>query len=91
MDFDGSNQTLTLGGPGDVRRVVYLDDFGTICGGDRFFAEGIGFIEGNTIVTFLERYCGNAGVPFGELVLEFQFDPGTGLLADGFDIVWSRP
>jgi hypothetical protein len=90
VDFDGSNQKITFGGPGEIRRVVYLDDMGTICDGERFFAEGVGFVDGNTIFTFLEQYCGSAGAPFGDLGLEFTYDPATGTLTDGFDIVWTR-
>ena len=91
VDFDGSNQLISFGGPSEVRRVVYLDDMGTICDSERFFAEGIGLVAGDTILTVLEQYCGNASVPFDELVLEFTFDAQTGTLTDGFDIVWSRP
>ena len=90
VDFDGSNQLITFGGPGEIRRVVYLDDMGTICDGEQFFAEGIGFVDGNSIITFLEQYCGGAGAPFGELALEFTYDPAAGTLTDGFDIVWTR-
>jgi hypothetical protein len=91
VDFDGSNQLISFGGPREIRRVVYVDDMGTICDGERFFAEGVGMVEGDSIVTFLEQYCGSAGKPFGELVLEFEFDASTGTLTDDFGIVWSRP
>ena len=32
-------------------------------GGGKFFAEGIGFVEGNEILVVFELYCGNSGRP----------------------------
>ena len=71
------------------------DDSATLaCDGGRFFAEGIGFIDGNTMITVFELYCGNAGTLIGEDRIDFTFDPETGTLTDeaaGVEVVWSRP
>ena len=96
IDFDGSNQHLALGGPqgGEnsvYRRVVYVDDFGTVCGGARFFAEGVGVIDGSTISVDFEIYCGNAGNLIGGDFITFTFDGATGTLTDSYDVVWTRP
>lgn len=99
--FDDSNMLLTFGGPNrppnaplgpdGIRRVIWLDDLGTVCGGERFFGEGVGFVDGNTIFVIFELYCGNAGNPIGEDVLEFTADPSSRTLTDSFGIVWTRP
>ena len=96
IDFDGSNQLLALGGPQGgqdsiFRRVVYTDDFGTVCGGARFFGEGVGVIDGSTISVAFEIYCGNAGNLIGEDFITFTFDGATGTLTDSYDVVWTRP
>ena len=79
IDFDGSNQLLALGGPqrgqeldlpsGRLRRRLRHR-----CGGARFFAEGVGVIEGSTISVAFEIYCGNAGNLIGEDFITFTFD-----------------
>jgi hypothetical protein len=99
--FDNSNMLLAFGGPDQpptagpgpegIRRVVWIDDAGTVCGGDRFFAEGIGFIDGDTILVIIEVYCGNAGNLIGEDVVEFTADASAGKLTDSYGVVWSRP
>jgi hypothetical protein len=98
IDFDGSNQLLAFGGPdapsgpSNVRRVIYLDDNATLaCGGGRFFAEGVGFVDGDSIVVFFEVYCGNAGTFIGDDVIVFTADPAAGTLSDTYDVVWTRP
>ena len=96
VDFDGSNQLLAIGGPlggesSTFRRVIYLDDFGTVCGGARFFAEGVGVIDGPTMSVVFEIYCGSAGNLIGEDFITFDYDGATGTLADSYDIVWTRP
>jgi hypothetical protein len=99
--FDGSNMLLSFGGadqhpnsppgPEGIRRVIWLDDFATVCGGGRFFAEGVGFVDGDTTLVFFEIYCGNGGTLIGEDVVAFTFDPADGTLTDTYDTVWSRP
>ena len=101
VDFDGSNESLVFGGPdsptgpSNVRRVILRDDDATIaCGGGPLFAEGIGFVDGNTIITILELYCGNQGTLIGEDRIDFTYHPETGTLTDeaaGVEVVWSRP
>ena len=89
--FDNSNMLLAFGGPSGIRRVIWLDDRGTVCGGERFFAEGVGFTDGNTIFVVFELYCGSSGNLIGEDVLELTADPTTGTLTDSYGIVWARP
>jgi len=96
IDFDGSNQLLAIGGPlggpsAMFRRVSYVDDFGTVCGGARFFAEGLGVVDGNTISVLFEIYCGNAGNLIGKDFITFTVDPADGTLTDSYDVVWTRP
>jgi hypothetical protein len=101
VDFDGSDESLSIGGPdspngpSNVRRVVLRDDSATLaCGGGRFFGEGIGFIDGTTMISILELYCENAGTLIGEDRIDFTFHPETGTLTDeaaGVEVVWSRP
>jgi hypothetical protein len=97
--FDDSNMRLTFGGPdgnpdfpGGVRRVIWHDDNATVaCEGGAFFGEGIGFVDGNTILVVFELYCGNAGNLIGEDVVEWTADAATGTLTDSFGNVWTRP
>lgn len=101
IDFDGSEEFLAFGGPDaaggptDVRRVILRDDNATIaCGGGKFFAEGIGFVDGNEILVVFELYCGNSGNLIGEDVVTFTADPATGTLTDqwvGVEVIWTRP
>lgn len=96
IDLDGSNQLLALGGPdagqlSNVRAVIYLDDEATVCGGSRSFADGFGVVNGNTLVAFLEVYCGNARNKIGEDVITFTAKPETGTLTDSYSVIWSRP
>ena len=94
--FDDSSMLIAFGGPdaprgpSDIRRVVWLDDLGVFCEGDRLFAEGVGYVDGNTILVVIEYYCGNAGNLAGEDVVEFTSDP-AGTLTDSYGNVWSRP
>lgn len=96
--FDDSNMILVFGGPDapkgprDVRRVVLLDDLEIFaCGGDDFFAEGIGFVDGNTILVIFETYCGNAGNLLGMDEVTFVYDSSTGRLTDSYTNEWWRP
>jgi hypothetical protein len=97
--FDNSNMLLTFGGPdassdngpSDIRRVIWLDEAATSCDGDRFFAEGVGFVEGDTILVVFEIYCGNAAGLIGQDVVEFTYEPATGTLTDSYGVVWNRP
>jgi hypothetical protein len=101
IDFDGSEEFLAFGGPdasggpSNVRRVILRDDNATIaCGGGKFFAEGIGFVDGNEIFVVFELYCGNSGNLIGEDVVTFTADPAAGTLTDqwvGVEVVWTRP
>ena len=101
VDFDGSNESLVFGGPdaangpSNVRRVILRDDSASIaCGGGPAFGEGIGFVDGNTIITILELYCDNRGTLIGEDRIDFTYHPETGTLTDtaaGIEVVWSRP
>ena len=101
IDFDGSEEFLGFGGPdapggpSDVRRVILRDDNATIaCGGGKFFAEGIGFVDGNEILVVFELYCGSSGNLIGEDVVTFTADPSTGTLSDqwvGVEVIWTRP
>jgi hypothetical protein len=100
--FDDSNMLISFGGPDTtrnaspdgpdgIRRVVWLDDNATIaCGGGRFFAEGVGFIDGNMILVIVEIYCGSAGNLIGEDVIDFTADPATGTLTDSYGNLWTR-
>jgi len=97
--FDNSNMLLAFGGPdssgggpSDIRRVIWKDEVATAsCYGDPFFAEGVGFMDGNTILVVFEIYCGNAAGLIGQDVVEFTYDPATGTLTDSYGVVWSRP
>ncbi|HET6744802.1 MAG TPA: hypothetical protein VFH90_03025 [Candidatus Limnocylindria bacterium] len=96
--FDNSNMQLAFGGPdspggpSNIRRVVWLDEVATVaCDGGRFFAEGVGIVDGNTILVVFEVYCGSAGNLIGEDTVEFTFVPASGTLLDSYDIVWNRP
>ena len=98
--FDNSNMLLAFGGPdasgsqgpSDIRRVIWLDEVATdACDGDRFFGEGVGFVDGNTILVVFEIYCGNADGLIGEDVVEFTYDPATRTLTDSYGVVWNRP
>ena len=98
--FDNSNMLIAFGGPdasgsqgpSDIRRVIWLDEVATdACDGDRFFAEGVGFVDGSSILVVFEIYCGNASGLLGQDVVEFTYDPATGTLTDSYGVVWNRP
>ena len=98
--FDNSNMFLAFGGPdatsdkgpSDIRRVIWKDEVATVsCDGDQFFADGVGFVDGNTILVVFEISCGNAAGLIGQDVVEFTYDPATGTLTDSYGVTWSRP
>ena len=96
IDFDGSSQSIAFGGPvsgpnGGYRAVVYQDDVGTVCGGDRAFARGIGSVDGDTLWSFVEVSCGNVANVIGVDVVGYTVGSAPGTLVDTYGNTWSRP
>jgi hypothetical protein len=95
VDTDGSNQTISFGGPGSLRFVHYFDDGASACGWpeDNVTAtmNGIGTVSGDTLTTDLTGQCngGTGGDLFSDGVT-YTYDSSTDTLTDSFGVIWHR-
>jgi hypothetical protein len=94
VDFDGSNQTLTLRGSGKhAYAMFYVDDFTSgICGGAPAKVVGRAVVDGNDLFTRGTLVCLHGGNPLpGERVFgTLEYHAGTDTLVDSSGVVWHR-
>jgi hypothetical protein len=93
-DFDGSNQTLTVGGSGTVGRhsVQLFDDSATsACEGAPARVSGLGTVDESTLVMTGTLTCMPGGNPLRfRISIAFEHDAATDTLTDEFGVVWER-
>jgi hypothetical protein len=94
IDTDGSNQTISFGGPGSLRFVHYFDDGASACGWpqDNVTAtlNGVGTVSGDTLSTDLNGKCnGGSGLDLSSSST-YTYDSTSDTLLDSFGVTWYR-
>ena len=92
-DNDGSHQILSIhgGGSGTYAMELYDDVASRACGGAPARISGTGQTVDDLLTMRGALTCSPGGNVFRpHVVLEFQFDPQTGLITDFSGVVWSR-
>lgn len=93
-DIDGSNlKLLIVGGGRGTYRLIWLDDYWSICDGDPGLGRGTGTVDAsdaNVLHVTLSFYC--TGTLWDTLTMDFTYDPGTDtMMNDGpSGVLWSR-
>jgi hypothetical protein len=95
IDTDGSNQTISFGGPGSLRFVHYFDDGASACGWPDINVtatlNGIGTVSGDTLTTDLTGQCnGGTGGDLDSGTVTYTYDSSTNTLLDSFGVTWYR-
>lgn len=95
VDVDGSNMKMVFSGGGDSRRMLWRDDYWSICGGGPGIGRGTGEVSGNILHATVDVYC--SGALAGTFVMDFTYDAGTDTLLNHVyvtpaidDITWYR-
>lgn len=82
VDVDGSNIRMTIAGGGrGVYRVIWVDDYWSICDGDPGSGRGTGTIDSanpNLMTVSLDIYC--AGSFAGTFPMTFEYISGTDMI-----------
>ena len=94
IDTDGSNQTISFGGPGSLRFVHYFDDGASACGWpeDNVTAtmNGVGTVSGDTLTTDLNGQCNGTGQDLSSSGVVYTYDSTGNTLTDTFGVTWYR-
>ena len=94
VDIDNSNLRLTFAGGGQgIFRLIWLDDYWSVCDGDPGLGRGTGTIDDtnpNLMHTSIDFFCGNAF--WGTLAMDFEYDPGTDTIMNTptASVIWNR-
>ena len=92
-DADNSHMQMTISEPSPgVFRLIWQDDYWSICYGGPGFGRGTGSMDGsnpNLMHTSFDLYCGNTF--WGTLAMDIEYDPGTDEFTDiFFGTIWNR-
>ena len=92
IDFDGSQQTLTvLGSAPAARSVTLFDESASVCGGAPAQLTGPAAVSGSTLVVSGLLTCRPGGNQFRvRMSVGWTLDSGTDTLTDDFGTVWHR-
>lgn len=95
VDVDGSNLDLAIaGGGGGTYRLIWRDDFWTLCDGDPGFGRGtasVDSIDPNVLHANIDFYC--SGALALSVSFDFTYDPATDTMTDtvtGVPVTWTR-
>jgi hypothetical protein len=98
-DFDGSYQTLTIGGgPDNTYHVRYYDFGATVCGLDPktnnlYAASARGLLTGSdgSITGTISVYCMTHPPTFwGDAYITYDYDASNDTIIDSGSVVWNR-
>jgi hypothetical protein len=94
IDTDGSDQTISFGGPGSLRFVHYFDVGASACGWPDINVtatlNGIGTVSGDTLTTDLNGQCNGTGQDLSSSGVTYTYDSTTDTLTDSFGTTWYR-
>jgi hypothetical protein len=94
IDTDGSNQTISFGGPGSLRFVHYFNDGASACGWPDINVtatlNGIGTVSGGTLTTDLNGQCNGTGQDLSSSGVTYTYDSTSNTLTDSFGTIWYR-
>ena len=94
VDVDSSNMKMVFSGGGVSRRMLWQDDYWSICAGGPGIGRGTGEVDGDTLHATVDVYCG--GALAGTFDMDFTYDSGTGTLLNHVfvvppvDVTWYR-
>jgi hypothetical protein len=94
-DIDGSNLHLLLVGGRSSLRVIWLDDYWTICDGDPGLGRGHGTVDSadpNLFHAEITFTC--TGALWDTLMMDFVYNPADDTIATGLgtpdEVIWHR-